>query len=181
MRRAALSVWRDSGQPLAAKCIQGEGVWRGATITHWCGRQGDVTPLRDFLNSTPSSCTAARFFPLRAWCKAARMGWRNAQLWGRLPRAFVRWCMCEHALSISPHLFVCFFFLSPPTTSKLSQERWALRMPAQARSTWTQTKWVRKVQLECSGLRRVYVCASMCDRFLISLGLRSFPALTKIK
>lgn len=28
------------------------------------------------------------------------------------------------------------------------------------------------------GLRSVYVCASMCDRFLTSLGLRSFPALT---
>lgn len=143
-----------------------------------------MTPLRDFLNSTPSSCAAARFFPLFFplffCCFASRMGWRNAQLRGRLPRAFVRWCMCEHALSISLHLFVCLFF-SPPTTSKLSQERRALRMPAQARSTRTQTKWVRKVQLVCSGLRRVYVCASMRDRFLISLGLRSFPALTKIK
>lgn len=45
------------------------------------------------------------------------MGWRNAQLRGRLPRAFVRWCMCEHALSISLRLFVCLFF-SPPDDIK---------------------------------------------------------------
>lgn len=31
------------------------------------------------------------------------------------------------------------------------------------------------------GLRHVYVCASMCDRFLISFGLRSFPALTNTR
>lgn len=160
MRQAAVSVWGDSGQCLAVKCRRR--IERGGAITHWCGRQGDVTFLRSLL------------LPC---CQTLCWGWKKCET---LPLAFVRWCMCEHAASVSLHLFVCLHFFLPPTTSKLWQERWSM----QARSTWRQTKWVRKVLLVCCvvGLQArvcVCVCAGMCDWFYISSGLSCFPAPSK--
>lgn len=110
-------------------------------------------------------------------------GGRNVQLRRRLPRAFVRWCMCEHAPSISLHLFVCLsFILFPPWHQNSGRKDGLCEC---SRSTWTQTKWVRKVQLVCCAVGlQAWVCVCVYKNvWLVSdiNGVQMFSFIVKYK
>lgn len=135
-----------------------------------------MTPLRDFLSSfflcgCQTRCSAA-----------ARTGWRNVQLRGRLPRAFVRWCMCEPAPPLHIAALVC---LSPHPDIKTvarktvvasvgaGSERMSADKVGQESTTRMLCSWA-------SGAS-VFVCARMSDWFRISLGLRCFSSASNIR
>lgn len=148
------------------------GVGCGVTITHWCGRQGDVTPLRDFLSSFLLCCCQTLCSP------TARMEDEMCNSGGD---CHAHLCVGACASTPPPYrctcLFVFLLFYSPHDIKTPAGKTVfaSVRAAHERRQSGSGKYNSYVVQL---GFRRecVCVCTRMCDWFQTSMGFRCFPS-----